>query len=81
MEACRGRALEQVTKPVEGKAWPGLSRRELMAQVSRGLVPGEEQPWTVLVPGEVATEPLDVVEEVVWAPAQSEEAAMSRVPE
>ena len=64
---------------MEGKAWPGLSRRELTAQVSRGLVPGEEQPWTVLVPGEVAPEPLDVVEEVVSAPAQSEEAAMSRV--
>ena len=64
---------------MEGKAWLGLSRRELTAQVSRGLVPGEEQPWTVLVPGEVATEPLDVVEEVVWAPAQSEEVAMSRV--
>ena len=66
---------------MEGKAWPGLSRRELTAQVSRGLVPGEEEPWTVLVLGEVSLEPLDIVELAVSAPAQSEEAAMSRVPE
>ena len=63
---------EGVARPVEG---------ELTAQVSRVLVSGEEQPWTVLVPGEVAPEPLDVVEEEVSAPAQSEEAAMSCVPE